>query len=143
MASFRRVLILKRSAAPMPATMYESFLVPEITIEANGESAAVPLGEGAGRSLLLTLAITRIVEQESIDVSVWASADGADWGAKPLAAFPQKFYQGIYTLLLDLSGRPEVRFLKVKWHVNRWGVGSPTPRFSFLIKAQEHHAARP
>jgi hypothetical protein len=125
----------------MAESRYEAFLVPEITVEANGESAAVPLGAGAGKPLLLTLAITRILEQQSLDVSIWGSSDGADWSAKPLAAFPQKFYQGIHQLLLDLSGHPEVRHLKVKWQVNRWGVGSPTPRFSFLVKAQEQPAA--
>ena len=64
--------------------MYEAFLVPEITIEAAGESEPVALGGGAGKALLLTLAITGIVEQESLDVSIWGSADGAEWGAKPL-----------------------------------------------------------
>jgi hypothetical protein len=125
----------------MPASVYEAFLVPEITIEANGESAPVAIGEGAGKPLLLTLAITRIVEQESLDVSIWGSSDGNDWGSKSLAAFPQKFYEGIHQLVLDLSGHPEIRSLKVKWQVNRWGDGSPTPRFSFLLKAQEQLAA--
>ena len=117
--------------------MYDAFLVPEITIEAAGESEPVELGAGVGKLLLLTLAITRIVEQESLDVSIWGSADGAEWGAIPLTAFPQKFYQGVYQLLLDLSRNPETRFLKAKWAVNRWGVGSTKPRFSFLIKLQE------
>jgi hypothetical protein len=117
--------------------MYEAFLVPEITVEAAGESESMELGAGAGKALLLTLAITRIVEQESLDISLWGSSDGAAWGAKPVAAFPQKFYQGVHQLLLDLSKQPEVRFLKAKWAVNRWGVGSTKPHFSFLIKLQE------
>ena len=121
--------------------MYEAFLVREITVEAAGESQAIPVGEGAGKTLLLTLAITEIVEQESLDVSVWGSPDGAEWGAKPLTAFPQKFYEGVYQVLLDLSQHPEVRFLKAKWVVNRWGVGHTTPRFRFLVKIQEHSAA--
>jgi hypothetical protein len=117
--------------------MYEAFLVPEITLEAAGESAPVELGGGAEKPLLLTLAITRIVEQESIDVSIWGSADGTEWGAKPLTAFPQKFYQGVYQLLLDLGKHPEIRFLRAKWTVNRWGVGSTQPHFGILIKLQE------
>jgi hypothetical protein len=117
--------------------MYEAFLVPEITVEANGESAPIPIGAGSGKPVLLTLAVTRIVEQEALDVSIWGSADGSDFGAKPLTAFPQKFYQGVYQLAMDLSKHPEVRFLKAKWAMNRWGVGSPKPRFSFLIKFQE------
>jgi hypothetical protein len=121
--------------------MYDAFLVPEIMIEANGESEPVPLGTGAAKPILLTLAITRIVEQESLDVSIWGSADGKEWGAKPLVAFPQKFYQGVYQLLCDLSRNPEAQFLKAKWAVNRWGVGSPKPHFSFLIKLQEQSPA--
>jgi len=117
--------------------MYEAFLVSEITVEAAGESQAIQVGEGAGKTLLLTLAITEIVEQEALDVSIWGSPDGTEWGTKPLTAFPQKFYQGVYQVLLDLSQHPEVRFLKAKWLVNRWGVGHPTPRFRFLVKVQE------
>jgi hypothetical protein len=121
--------------------MYDAFLVPEITIEEAGESEPVALGAGGGKLLLLTLAITRIVEQESLDISIWGSADGAEWGAKPLTAIPQKFYQGVYQLLLDLSKHPECRFLKAKWAVNRWGVGSTKPHFSFMIKLQEQAPA--
>lgn len=121
--------------------MLEVFLVPEITVEANGESTAIALGADAGKTYLLTLAITRIVEQESLDVSIWGSADGKEWGAKPLTAFPQKFYQNVYQLLLDVRNQPDVQYLKVKWAVNRWGVGSLTPRFSFLVKLQEQSPA--
>ncbi|MBI2819559.1 MAG: hypothetical protein HYX73_06235 [Acidobacteria bacterium] len=121
--------------------MYDAFLVPEITIEAAGESEPVELGAAAGKALLLTLAITRIVEQESLDVSIWGSADGAEWGGKSLTAFPQKFYQGVYQLLLDLRKNPEIRFLKAKWAVNRWGVGSTQPHFSFMIQLQEQSPA--
>ena len=121
--------------------MLDLFLVPELTVEANGESAAIPLGAAAGKAYLLTLAITRIVEQESLDVSIWGSADGAEWGAKPRTAFPQKFYQGVYQLLLDFRSQPDVRFLKAKWAVNRWGVGSQTPHFRFLVKLQEQSPA--
>ncbi|HWP84418.1 MAG TPA: hypothetical protein VNN17_04475, partial [Terriglobia bacterium] len=106
-----------------------------------GESPPLALGAGAGKALLLTLAITQIVEQESLDVSIWGSPDGVEWGAKPLTAFPQKFYRGVHQLLLDLSKHPDVRFLKAKWSVNRWGVGSTTPRFSFLIQLQEQALA--
>jgi len=121
--------------------MYDAFLVPEITIEAAGESAPVAIGAAASKPILLTLAITGIIEQESLDVSIWGSADGVAWGEKPLTAFPQKFYQGIYQLLLDLGKATDVKFLRAKWAVNRWGVGSPKPRFSFLIKLQEQSPA--
>ena len=117
--------------------MLDAFLVPEITVESNGESDPMAFAENAGKTFLLTLAITRIVEQEALDVSVWGSADGADWGAKPLLAFPQKFYQGVSQLLIDLREKPEIKVLRTKWTVNRWGVGHPKPHFSFLVKIQE------
>ena len=121
--------------------MVDLFLVPEIAIDADGESAPVDLGENAGKSFLVTLAITKIAEQQSIDVSIWGSEDGTEWGAKPLLAIPQKFYYGVYQLLMDLGGHPGVRFLKTKWHVNRWGVGDTKPHFTFLVKIQEQSAA--
>ena len=121
--------------------MFDRFLVPEITAEANGEGEPIELGEHGGKTFLLTLAITRVLEQQSLDVSVWGSADGADWGTKPLAAFPQKFYPGVSNLLLDLRGQPDIKFLRAKWSVNRWGVGDPKPRFSFLLKIQEQALA--
>ena len=121
--------------------MLDSFLVPEITVEANGEGEPLALGEASGKTFLLTLAITRILEQQSLDVSVWGSTDGQEWGEEPLIAFPQKFYQGVSQLLLDLRDVPDIRFLRTKWTVNRWGVGDPKPRFSFLLKIQEQALA--
>ena len=87
--------------------------------------------------LLLTLLITDIVEQESLDVSVWGSADGNTWGERALATFPQKFYRGEHPLLLDLAAQPQIKFLSARWEVNRWGRGSETPMFEFSLAAKE------
>jgi hypothetical protein len=115
--------------------MLPQFLLPETTIREAGQSPDIDLGETQAGTLILTLGITRIIEQESIDLSVWGSADGADWGIKPLVAFPQKFYCGTYQLVLDLGGRP-VKFLRAKWQVNRWGKGDPKPLFGLYLFAQ-------
>ncbi len=118
--------------------MFESFLVPEKTVvTAKGDGAVVDASAAAGKTLLLTLRITRIIEQESLDVSVWGSTDGQDFGAKPLLAFPQKFYGGEHPLLLDLSKTPNVKFLRAHWEVGRWGRGSETPMFEFQLTARE------
>ncbi len=117
--------------------MLPGFLLSETTIREPGPGPAMDLGEGAGSVILLTLGITRIIEQQSLDVSVWGSADGQDWGAKPLIAFPQKFYCGTYQILLDLSQRPEVKHLRVKWQAARWGKGDPKPLFGIYLFAQE------
>src|SRR5579864_6158075 len=100
--------------------MLPEFLLPEITVREAGSGPAISLGTEHGGTLVLTLGITRIIEQESLDLSIWGSADGTDFGAKPLATFPQKFYCGTYQILLDLSERPDVKFLRAKWGVNRW-----------------------
>jgi hypothetical protein len=117
--------------------MLPSFLLPETVIREDGEGPVVDLGSSQGRPLLLTLGITRIIEQESLDVSIWASADQSAWAAKPLAVFPQKFYCGTYQLLVDLSEFPEVRYLKAKCKVARWGRGDPKPLFGAYLFAQE------
>lgn len=118
--------------------MFEGNLVPEKTIIAGkGEGPAIELAGLENRILLLVLRITNIVEQEALDVSVWGSADGAAWADKPLATFPQKFYRGEHPLLLDLTTRPDVRFLRARWEANRWGRGPETPMFEFGVSARE------
>ncbi len=103
--------------------MLPEFLLTETTVREAGTGPELALGEQQGGTLVLTLGITRIIEQESIDVSIWGSADGTDWGAKPLAAFPQKFYCGTYQILLDLSDHPDVKYLRAKWAGQPLGQG--------------------
>ena len=115
--------------------MLPQFLLPETTVREGGAGTDVDLGDPQNGALVLTLGITRIIEQESLDISIWGSADGHDWGAKPLISFPQKFYCGTYQMLLDLSERP-VKFLRAKWQVNRWGKGDPKPLFTLYLFVQ-------
>jgi hypothetical protein len=118
--------------------MWEAFLVPEKTmVSAKGEGPALEVSGSDGRIFLLTLEITDIIEQESLDVSIFGSADGATWEAKPVAAFPQKFYREEVPLLLNLSARPELKFIRAHWEVNRWGRGTLTPMFEFCVKLRE------
>ncbi len=118
--------------------MLQTFLVPEKTeVTAKGDGAPVDISAAAQRIFLLTLRITRIIEQQSLDVSVWGSADGTNFGQKALASFPQKFYTGEHPLLLDLTGQPDIKFLRAHWEVNRWGRGSPTPVFEFHLAVAE------
>ncbi len=117
--------------------MLPGFLLPETTVREAGNSSEMDVGESKGSLVLLTLGITRIIEQESLDVSIWGSADGHEWGTKPLIAFPQKFYCGTYQILLDLTTHADVRFLRVKWSAQRWGKGDTRPMFGFYIFAQE------
>ena len=118
--------------------MFDEFLIPEKTVvREKGDGPAVDVSSAAGKVLLLTLNITDIIEQQSLDVSVWGSADGAAWGEKPLLSFPQKFYRGEHPLLLDLSKHPTVKFLRAQWRVERWGRHAEGPRFELQLSAKE------
>jgi hypothetical protein len=116
--------------------MLHEFLLPETTIREAGAGSEIDLGEHMGESLLMTLGVTRIMEQQSIDISIWGSTDGTDWGTKPVASYPQKFYCGTYQIAVDLSGLPQVRYLRAKWQVNRWGRGDSKPLFTVYLFAQ-------
>ena len=116
--------------------MLPAFIAPEQTVDANGTGEAMELGDDAGRMLLLTLGITDIVEQESLDISIAGSTDGEEWGEKKIREFPQKFYRGTFAILLDLSQHADVKFVRVEWVVHRWGVGSKTPMFKFYVFAE-------
>jgi hypothetical protein len=116
--------------------MLPEFLLTETTVREAGTGPVSALGEQRGGTLVLTLGITRIVEQESIDLSVWGSVDGAIWHAKPLLAFPQKFYCGTYQIVLDLSEHPDTNFIRVKWQLNRWGKGDLKPMFNVYVFAE-------
>jgi len=119
--------------------MLPGFLLPETTIREAGAGPEIDLGEARGSLILLTLGITRIIEQESLDVSIWGSADNAEWGAKPMVSFPQKFYCGTYQILLDLRALPDVRYLCVKYQAQRWGKGEPKPLFGAYVFGQGVH----
>ena len=118
--------------------MIDTYLVPENTeVSAKGDAVAVDVGSAANRVFLLSLNITDIVEQESLDVSIYGSADGAAWGAKPLTYFPQKFYRAEHPMLLDLTAHREVKFLRAHWEVARWGRGTEVPMFKFGVSIRE------
>ena len=118
--------------------MIDTFLVPDKTVvNAKGDGPALDVGSAGTRVFLATLNITNVIEQESLDVSIQSSADGTTWGAKPVAAFPQKFYRGPHPLLVDLTARADARFLRAHWEVNRWGRGTETPMFEFHVTLKE------
>lgn len=116
----------------------EIILVPAKTVaSAKGDGAAVDVGGASNRVFLVTLAITKIIEQQSLDVSIYGSGDGAAWDAKSLAAFRQEFYTGEYPLLLDLTAHPQVKFVRAHWEMARWGRGTETPMFEFGVSMRE------
>jgi hypothetical protein len=119
----------------LEVTVLPNFLLPEMVVRESG--AGPELEVRRVKTLLLTLGITRIVPQESLQVSIWGSPDGNNWGAAPLVVFPKKFYCGTYPLLIDLSEHPGVRFIRAQWEVTRWGRADAVPLFDFYLRAQD------
>jgi hypothetical protein len=118
--------------------MIDTALVAAHTVvSAKGDGPAVDVGGAASRVFLVTLAIMKIIEQESLDVSIFGSPDGAAWGAKAIAAFPQKFYCEESPLLLDLTAHADVKFVRAHWEVARWGRGTETPMFELGVTIKE------
>ncbi|HTW65239.1 MAG TPA: hypothetical protein VME17_11510 [Bryobacteraceae bacterium] len=120
--------------------MLRNFLLPESIARADGTGPEIDLGTKRGKLLVLTLGITRILEQESLEVSVWGSPDGERWGHRPLAKFPPKFYCGLYSILLNLGSQDDVHFVRVQWKMSRWSKRENMPMFGFYVYAEESGA---
>ena len=117
--------------------MLTQFLVPETVARQNGMGAEMPFER---KILQLTLGITRIISQESLEVSVWGSADGEQW--RPLVAFPPKFYCGTYSMHLDLTRHEDVRYLRAHWKMGRWIRDERALLFGFYVRAEEGQLRR-
>jgi|SRR5580700_8364976 hypothetical protein len=118
--------------------MLDAFLVPANSIvTAKGDSETLEITGSVSRVFLLTLSITSVVEQEAIDIFVYTSADGSTWETKAVAGMEQKFYPGEYPLLVDLSEKPDAKFVRAHWDVYRWGRGSTAPQFQISVRLRE------
>ena len=84
-------------------------LVPAGTkLVANGEGQAMDVSASETRTFFCCLTVTEQIEQESLEVSIWGSADGQDFGKNPLLKIPQQFICGTTKMVLDISLRREV-----------------------------------
>ena len=113
--------------------MMPAFLLPEKIASEDGQGERVVVDRTHQR-IHLTLGITRILERESLDVSICGSSDGEKW--EPLAIFRRKSFCGTYSLMLDLSQTPDVRFLRTHWRMHRWGQRDSAPMFGFYVWAE-------
>jgi hypothetical protein len=113
-------------------------LIPDQTrMEASGDGAAFDISASATRTFLCRLSVLEQMEQESLDVSIFGSSDGETWTKKPMLKLPQQFYRGTTKMVLDLSFRPEIKFIRARWDLARWGRGAPTPMFVAGLKLTE------
>jgi hypothetical protein len=98
-------------------------------VKENGSGAAVDIRGSQTRTFFCVMNIADQIEQESLDVSIWGSADGENWGTHPILKLPQQFYRGETRAVLDLTLVPEVNFIRGAWDLARWGRVAPTPMF--------------
>src|SRR5271155_3576804 len=111
----------------------EFVLIPMGTrLTANGEGQRFEISSSSTRTFLCSMEITDQMEQESVDISVWGSADGQDF-----VKMPQRFYRGETRQVLDLSLKPDVRFIRAKYDLTRWGRVAPHPMFVLGFRAIE------
>ena len=99
--------------------MKSQFLLPETVARHDGTGPETALEDSGSDLLLLTLGITRIIEQESLDLTIWGSTSTGSW--IQIAAFPQKFYCGTYSLLVDLTQHSDVKEIRAQWKMARCG----------------------
>ena len=121
-------------------------LIPQGTLlQENGHGEAFDIRESSTRTFFCVLRVSDQIEQESVDVSIWASADGENWGTHPVLKLPQQFYKGETRAVLELTLVPEVNFIRAGWELNRWGRVAPLPMFVLGIAphgGSRHAAAR-
>jgi hypothetical protein len=116
----------------------EFSLIPADTrLDSSADGAPLNISATVSRTFFCTLTVTRQIEQESLDVSIWGSADGQEFGKRPLLKLPQQFYRGATKMVLDISLRQEIKFLRARWVLNRWGRVSPTPMFVAGLQLEE------
>jgi hypothetical protein len=113
-------------------------LIPKDTlVKENGYGTPVDVRAIQTRTFYCVLYITDQIEQESVDVSIWGSADGENWGTHPILKLPQQFYRGETRAVLDLTLVPEVNFIRAGWELNRWGRVAPLPMFVLGLHLME------
>jgi hypothetical protein len=110
---------------------------PGTRLTANGEGQPFDISGSQTRTFMCSMEITDQMEQESVDISVWGSADGQDFGKMPLLKMPQRFYRGETRQVLDLSLKPEIRFIRAKYDLARWGRVAPHPMFVLGFQVSE------
>jgi len=110
---------------------------PGTLLKENGFGAAVDIRVSQTRTFFCVMNIDDQIEQESVDVSIWGSADGENWGTHPVLKLPQQFYRGETRAVLDLTLVPEINFIRAGWELTRWGRVAPLPMFVLGLHVTE------
>jgi hypothetical protein len=116
------------------------YLLPDSVRRMDGFGPAVDLDECRGKLLVVTLGIDAVVERTGLTVSVWGSPDQNEWGSTPLVTLRQRQHCGVYSALLNLAQRPDIRCLRVQWSMSCWGKGERIAQFGFQVFLEESGA---
>jgi hypothetical protein len=115
-------------------------LLPDSIRRVDGAGPAVDLDDYRGKLLVVTLNLSAVVERTGLTVSVWGSPDQIEWGSQPLITLRQRQYCGVYSALLNLARRPDIRSLRAEWNMSRWGKGERIAQFGFQVFLEESGA---
>lgn len=110
---------------------------PGTQLTENGHGSTADIGASQTRTFYCLLEVTDQIEQESVDIAIWGSADGEAWPSQPILKLPQQFYRGETRAVLDLTFFPEVKLIRAAWSVNKWGRGAPLPSFVLGLRLSE------
>jgi len=112
-------------------------VVPERLAHSDGCGPVFELAPSEhGKLLVLTLVINAVLEHETFFVSIWGSPDAETWGTTPLMSFPPKSYCGVYSILLNLAARPDIRYLRAQWTMQRWRNTKKEVMFGFYVSVE-------
>ncbi len=114
-----------------------SLISENTTLASNADGTPIDISDSVSRTFFCVLTVTDQIEQESLDISLWGSPDGLDFGKRPLLRMPQQFYRGTTKMVLDVSLKPDIKFLRARWELNRWGRATPIPRFVVGLQLEE------
>jgi hypothetical protein len=112
-------------------------LVPEELFRGNGYSPSVPLSDLQGKPIQLTLSITRMMEEQTLEILIWGSTDGEQWMDRPLVTLPHRHYCGDYHYTMDLTRHPQVTHMRAEWRLRSWGHTTAYRLISFSLEASE------
>ena len=114
-----------------------SNVVPPCVAYSDGSGPVFELSPSEhGKLLVLTLVINAVLEHETFLVSIWGSPDAETWGTTPLVSFPPKSYCGVYSILLNLAARPDIRYIRAQWKMQRWEKTTSDLMFDFYVSIE-------
>ena len=113
------------------------YLVPELAACSDGCGPVFELSSSErGKLLVVTLAINCVLEYETLSVSIWGSPDTENWGTAALASFSPKYYCGVYSILLNLAARPNIKYIRADWRIQPWKSRTKEVMFDFYIAVE-------